>query len=153
MSVEIIELQDSSGALVEAKFLEKSEPCHRQLRPDLAKEYSSQMLRVFEGGARMVVSVLEDQVVGVAVYRIYENTATGIHMYVDDLVTDQSFRSRGVGKVLLDALATIAQKQKCRAITLDSATHRQQAYKFYYREGFSIVASHFVKYLEEAKDL
>lgn len=83
---------------------------------------------------------------GLAVYRVYENTTSGKHLYVDDLVTDTDKGSQGVGKFLIERLQNIAQLQHCRVFTLDSANHRHEAHKFYFREDFTIVASHFAKY-------
>jgi len=82
---------------------------------------------------------------GVAVYRIHENTFDGVQMYVDDLVTDAACRSRGVGKALLDHLQRIARDARCNAFTLDSGTQRQQAHKFYFREGMTVTCFHFAK--------
>ena len=95
------------------------------------------MQRVFAGGGRMCVAADGDGVVGVAVYRIYENTVSGVQMYVDDLVTDDTQRSSGIGAALLDHLQKLARRAGCRAFTLDSGTQRQQAHKFYFREGWT----------------
>jgi GNAT superfamily N-acetyltransferase len=79
------------------------------------------------------------------VYRIYENTVHGLKMYVDDLVTDEGRRSTGVGHALMEHLQDIARKAGCTTYTLDSGTHRQQAHKFYFREGMVITAFNFNK--------
>ncbi len=93
----------------------------------------------------MVVAVEQHVVIGVAVYRVYENTADGRMLYVDDLVVDQSRRSSGGGKMLLDHLMTTARAVGCEHLKLDSGTQREQAHKFYFREGLTIVAFHFLK--------
>ncbi len=105
------------------------------------------MRRVFVGGGRMCVAVQGARVVGVAVYRVYENTADGMQMYVDDLVTDEHLRSRGVGAALLAHLQTVARSSFCLALTLDSGVQRAGAHKFYFREGLSVNAFHFFKRL------
>jgi hypothetical protein len=84
-SIKIIDVTDLKGNAITLDWLAKAEPVHRQLRPLLPHDYIAKMRRVFIGGGRMCVAVREDKVVGVAVYRIYENTAHGIEMYVDDL--------------------------------------------------------------------
>ena len=103
------------------------------------------MKRVFAGGARMCVATEGGAVLGVAVYRISENTFEGLHLYVDDLVTDEKLRSRGVGRALMEHLQGLARAADCEAYTLDSGTQRVQAHKFYFREGMVVSSFHFRK--------
>jgi GNAT superfamily N-acetyltransferase len=93
----------------------------------------------------MCVAADGDRVVGVAIYRISENTFAGINMYVDDLVTDEVERSRGVGRTLMAHLERVARDAGCANLRLDSGTHRQQAHKFYFREGMVITSFSFNK--------
>lgn len=140
MAIRIIDVE---GA--EAGWLPKAERVHRQLRPHLPEDYAGTMARVLAGGGRMAVAAVGGEVAGVAVWRVHENTCWGVHMYVDDLVTDETKRSTGVGKALLDHLQELARKRGCAKFTLDSGTHRHQAHKFYFREGMIVQAFHFVK--------
>ena len=149
-AVRVIDVIDDAGAIVAPEWLGKAETVHRQLRPQLPAEYLEKMRRVFAGGARMCVAERDGVVVGVAVFRIHENTFDGVQMYVDDLVTDETRRSQGVGKALLDRLQAIARAKGCAAFTLDSGTQRQQAHKFYFREGLVVTSFHFGKKLEPA---
>jgi GNAT superfamily N-acetyltransferase len=143
--IEVIEI-DNLDVTDKENWLLKAEPIHRQLRPLLPENYTEKMSRVYQGGGRTIIAVKENKVEGIAVYRIYENTASGVHLYVDDLVTNEANRSQGVGKLLLCHLQNLALKNNCEVLTLDSATHRLGAHKFYFREGYSILAFHFAKY-------
>lgn len=143
----IVDINDSTGSIVAEDWLKKAEATHRQLRPKLPSAYTDKMRSVFAGGGRMCVAVVDDLVVGVGVYRIYDNTFSGLHMYVDDLVTDESQRSTGVGKALLNHLQGIARDAACTTFELDSGTQRQQAHKFYFREGMVVTSFHFRKTL------
>src|SRR5881628_1862523 len=89
-----------------------------------------------------------DAVRGVAVYRINENTFEGLHLYVDDLVTDEKLRSRGVGHALMEHLRELARAADCEACTLDSGTQRTRAHKFYFREEMVVSSFHFRKPLK-----
>lgn len=142
---EIIEITDACGAIVQSEWLAKSERVHRQLRPHMPADYRAKMAQVFAGGARMAVVVADEAIAGVAVYRRYEDTATGIKFYVDDLVTDEASRSHGVGHALIDYLGNAARDAGCDCLVLDSGTQRQQAHKFYFREGFLITSFNFKK--------
>ena len=144
----IVEVTDGSGAVVAPDWLARAEGVHRQLRTALPADYRGKMQRVFAGGARMCVAAEGDAVRGVAVYRIVENTFEGLHLYVDDLVTDERQRSKGVGRALMEHLQKLARAAGCEAYTLDSGTQRQQAHKFYFREGMVVTSFHFRKPLK-----
>lgn len=140
----VIEVSLKDGALVGAEWLERAEPVHRQLRPHLPADYAGKMRRVLEG-ARMALAVEGETVRGVAVYRWHENTFDGLKFYIDDLVTDEAQRSKGVGRVLMAHLEQVAKGLGAKGLVLDSGTQRTQAHKFYFREGFVIPAFNFKK--------
>lgn len=145
--IRIVEVTDEQGAVTVSDWFGKAEAVHRQLRPSLPREYEAKMRRVFAGGARMCVAVDGDEVRGVAVYRVYENTHADRQLYVDDLVTDERCRSTGVGRALLGHLERKARAAQLDTLSLDSGTQRQQAHKFYFREGMVVTAFHFGKKL------
>jgi GNAT superfamily N-acetyltransferase len=96
------------------------------------------------------LAYLEEQgaVVAVAGFRVMEMLATGRTLYVDDLVTDATRRSRGYGKAMLDWLQEYAREAGCETFSLDSGTHRQEAHAFYFRERMRVTSFHFAKPLE-----
>jgi GNAT superfamily N-acetyltransferase len=95
------------------------------------------------------LAFLEDvgAVVAVGGFRVMEMLATGRTLYVDDLVTDETKRSRGFGKALLDWLEEFARKAGCETFSLDSGTHRNEAHAFYFRERMRVTSFHFAKKL------
>jgi GNAT superfamily N-acetyltransferase len=147
-AIRIIEINGEDGRVIAADWLARAESVHRQLRPQLPADYAAKMRRVFAAGARMCVAAEGDRVVGVAVHRVFENTVDGVQMYVDDLVSDETTRSRGIGKALLDHLQRSARAAGCAKFNLDSGTQRQQAHKFYFREGMVVTSFHFAKPLD-----
>jgi len=148
--MEVIEITDARGAIATDPWLERAEAVHRQLRTALPADYRAKMQRVFAGGGRMVVAAEADAVRGLAVWRVHENTAIGVHLYVDDLVTDAGQRSRGVGHVLMQWLEQRARELSCVALVLDSGTQRTRAHRFYFREGMVVVCFNFTKELPRA---
>lgn len=142
---ELIEINDAAGAVVQPEWLARAERVHRELRPQMPADYAAKMRRVFAGGGRMTVAAGEGGVRGVAVWRVHENTYAGMQLYVDDLVTDPAQRSRGVGHALMQRLEATARARGCAVLCLDSGTQRQQAHKFYFREGMVIPSFHFKK--------
>ena len=144
----IILISSSGGEVIEPTWLARCEPVHRQLRPHLPSEYVARMRAIFTAGAQMCAAVEVEQVLGVAVFRLIENTHAGRKLYVDDLVTDAARRSQGVGRALLGYVEQEARSRDCDSLTLDSGTHRTQAHKFYFREGLLIASFVFEKSLK-----
>lgn len=143
--MEIIRITDDARRVVQPKWLALAERVHRQLRPSLPADYVGRMQRIFQTGAEMCVAISDGEVVGVAVFRSFENTHHGKRFYVDDLVTDEARRSHGVGHALLSFLEGLARARGGSSIDLDSGTHRTGAHRFYFREGFVIPSFAFKK--------
>lgn len=97
------------------------------------------------------LAFIEDQgkVVAVAGYRSYTNLFMGKNLYVDDLVTSEHVRSKGYGQQMVKWLRNEAQKENCSVYHLDSGTHRGEAHKFYFRQGFTISSYHFSQRLND----
>ena len=130
------------------KLLRSAERVHRQLRPHLA-DYVARMKEVLGAGAEMAVAVDGDEVRGLTVFRILEKTHSGRELYCDDLVTDEGRRSSGVGHALVGYMERIGRERRCDMLALDSGTQRQQAHKFYFREGMVVTSFHFNKKLSD----
>ena len=142
--MKIVEVFAEGGKIAGKEWLARGEGVHRQLRPHLGADYPAKMQRVLKD-ARMALAVKGDTVLGLAVYRVLENTFDGLKFYIDDLVTDEACRSEGVGHALIVHLEEVARKSGASGLVLDSGTQRTQAHKFYFREGFVITSFNFKK--------
>ena len=92
-----------------------------------------------------IAAATDDGIVrAVAGYRVYEMLYCRRLLSVDDLVTDERSRSAGCGRELLDWLKAEAEMNHCCHVHLDSRVHRTRAHRFYFREGFTIEAFHFL---------
>ena len=119
-------------------------PLVAQLRPHLgADALVAQLQRQLAEGFRAHVLYDTGSPRAYAGWRVHENLVYGRHMYVDDLVTDETARSLGYGKAMLDWLKTEARRLGCARLQLDSGTWRKDAHAFYLREGLRIEAFHF----------
>ena len=143
----VVAVTDARGAVAQAALLASAETVHRQLRPHLPADYRRRMEEVFASGAEMAVAVDAGRVVGLAVFRVIEKTFTGRELYCDDLVTDEGARSHGAGRAMIAYMERLGRERGCDVLALDSGTQRQQAHKFYFREGLVVGAFHFTKAL------
>ena len=144
-ALRIVQITDAQRQVQEPRWLAAAERVHRQLRPQLPADYAGKMRRVFRDGGEMCLVVRNERVVGVAVFREFENTHIGRRFYVDDLVTDESERSTGAGRALIEYLGKVARDRGCPGLDLESGTHRTRAHRFYFREDFLITAFSFRK--------
>lgn len=123
-------------------------PVLRELRPHLTPESLATVYeRGHPQGLRFSAVYSDGQCVGVAGWRIVATTNALLKLYIDDLVTTETARSRGVGRELLAALTERARAAGCHVLDLDSGVHRSDAHRFYMREGLTISSFHFVRSL------
>ncbi len=117
----------------------------RQLRPQIPEEaYLETVRRMMKTDGYLQAAVFEgDTVVAVAGYRFMEMLFSGKTLYVDDLNTDETRRSRGHGRLLMDWLKREARDRRCAQLQLDSGVQREQTHRFYFREGLTINCYHF----------
>ena len=145
--MKLIDVTDSTGVILELGWLIKAESVHRQLRPMLPDDYIARMHEVFANGARLLIAVKGEQVAGLALWRLIENTYEGLQLHIDDLVTEETQRSKGIGKLLLNHLENQAKDLGCDVLALDSGVQRASAHQFYFRESMHIFAFSFRKSL------
>ncbi len=98
-----------------------------------SKEYK--MFGLFEG----------EELVTYAGAYIQTNLYHKRHLFVDDLVTYESVRSRGYGKAMIEYLDNYAKIGGCERVVLSSARQRQDAHRFYNKLGFEKKSYQFVK--------
>ncbi len=140
MPTEIVQLPPGDERL-EAFF-----PVMRELRSDLSPdELHERYAAGHDDGYRMVGLFEDGECRAAAGYRISTNLVSGRHLYVDDLVTAERWRSEGYGRLLNDYLVDLARDEGCGSVQLDSATHRRKAHRFYFRERYWIASFHFVR--------
>ena len=142
----VVAVSNEQGEVTRAELLLAAERVHRQLRPHL-EDYVGRMKEVLAGGAEMAVVLVDGEVAGVTVFRVLEKTHSGRDLYCDDLVTDETKRSTGVGRAMMKYMERLARERSCDTLSLDSGSQRRLAHKFYFREGMTISSFHFDKKL------
>ena len=115
-----------------------------QLRPSYNYEkfllqVKKQMLNKYQ----LVYLKSNNIICATAGFRYSENLAWGKFLYVDDLVTSSTQRSKGYGKLLLDWLKEQAKLNNCVGLHLDSGVQRIDAHSFYSRENMAHTSHHF----------
>jgi GNAT superfamily N-acetyltransferase len=145
VTVRVVPVTDAKGAVTDEALLRAAEPVHLQLRPQLAGRYFARVSEVIRSGVEMAVAVVDGKPAGLTMFRVIEKTHSGRELYCDDLVTDEGQRSTGVGHALMQYMEGICRERRVDTFALDSGCQRQQAHKFYFREGMTILSFHFAK--------
>lgn len=124
--------------------IRRSYPVMRQLRPHLEEEkYVSRVRAMRQSGYRIAVVEEGGEIRAAAGFRAIEMLHQGLHLYVDDLVTDEGRRSRGHGAMLFDWLMEEAKRLGCATLELDSGVQRLRAHAFYFAKRMHISSYHF----------
>jgi GNAT superfamily N-acetyltransferase len=67
--------------------------------------------------------------------------------WIPDLIVSETARSKGAGAALIARAEELSRERGCWSLTLESATWRKDAHRFYLREGFADSAYSFSKSL------
>ena len=127
------------------KEILRCHPVMRELRPlwQNPEQFVERVQRQQEQGYQLAFVESNEEICAVAGYRFMESLFSGKFLYVDDLVTRESDRSRGFGGELLDWLIEQAREHDCENLELDSGVQRFDAHRFYFSKRMSISSYHF----------
>ena len=119
--------------------LERCFPVIKELRPHLSFE---DYVRIYEQAhkhdAYQLVAIEDGKnILAVMGYRFLWDFVRGKHLYIDDLVSTERFRSQGLGAVLLKYAESIASQSDCKALRLSAVFENTHALRFYDRNGWS----------------
>ncbi len=121
-----------------------------QLRPHLVESEFVERVREQMKEAYQLAFIMEEgEVNACAGFRISNNLFMGKNLYVDDLISAEDQRSKGLGTSLMTWLRELAKQEGCQVLHLDSGTHRKDAHRFYFREGMHIASYHFSEDLNQ----
>ena len=125
MSAEVRELTSTDD-------LERAFDVMNELRMHLdVDSYRHSLATMQEGGYRLFAAEDDGEIVALAGIAIRTNFYYGKFLYVYDLVTSETVRSKGHGKLLLDHLEELARADGCETIALSSGVQRADAHRFY----------------------
>jgi len=103
-----------------------------------AETFVAEIRRQQQDGYELIGGFDEGRLVTLAGIRRSHTLSRGEHLFVDDLVTDESSRGRGYGRETMAWLAAMARTERIPRIYLDS---RLTARGFYERVGFTFLTA------------
>ncbi|MEO5649427.1 MAG: GNAT family N-acetyltransferase [Ginsengibacter sp.] len=85
------------------------------------------------------VGEVENKVVGFALYYIRYSTWKGQRMYLEDILVNEPWRGKGIGKLLFDQLIEEAKEKKLKGMVWQVLEWNEPAINFYKKyEGVSL---------------
>lgn len=108
-----------------------------QLRTSLSyKEFEDLIYEMRSMEYKMLGILERDKLVTYAGVAVLTNLYHKRHLFVFDLVTDKNYRSKKYGKMMLEYLHDYAKTAMCENIVLSSGLEREEAHRFYEKNGF-----------------
>lgn len=128
---------------------EDAYPVLSQLRDHLSlDEYLDSLATQRDQGYRLFALSEDDEIVAVAGIAMRHNFYNADHVFVYDLVTDESHRGEGYGTALLEFVHELARDAECGFVTLESGLWREEAHEFYESRGYEKFCYSFRKDLD-----
>ncbi len=119
-----------------------------QLRTELSyKDFEDLIYDMRHMDYKMLGIMEGDELISYAGVAIQTNLYHKRHLYIFDLVTDEKYRAKGYGNMMLDYLKDYAKMGMCENIVLSSGFEKEQAHKFYMKNGFEKKSFVFTKTL------
>lgn len=130
--------------------LERCFPIIKELRPNLSlNDYMSIYEQAHKDDGYEIVAIEEkDNILAVMGYRILHDFIRGKHIYIDDLVSTEKIRSKGLGAELLGYAEKVAKELSCNGLRLCTGLDNERGMKFYERNGWLQRAVAYTKKLE-----
>jgi GNAT superfamily N-acetyltransferase len=105
--------------------------------PSAEEEIRLRIKRMKDDDHAVFVAELETgQILGWVGMYIFRSVETDHCTFISGLIVDETFRSRGIGKVLLKAAEEWARRRGCHTICVSSNVIRSCAHVFYLGNGF-----------------
>jgi GNAT superfamily N-acetyltransferase len=118
----------------------------KQLRPSLSyKEFEDLIYDMRHMEYKMFGIMDGEELITYAGVAVQTNLYHKRHLYVFDLVSDEKYRSGGYGAMMLEYLQDFAKTCMCENIVLSSGFEREEAHRFYEKNGFEKKSYIFLK--------
>lgn len=134
----------------EAKTASQIQKCFavmQELRPYLEESTFVERITRMNGFGYRLIYIENNEGIAVAAsgFRFTELLHWGKAIYIDDLSTMKSERTKGLASQLLDHIHVLAKENNCGQVHLDSGCNadRYNAHRLYLNKGYNITSHHF----------
>ena len=120
----------------------KAYPLLNHLRPHITRDefYNIYNEASQESGYKFIALEEAGEFLGLMGYRILTDYVHGRHLYIDDLVIEESQRGKGLGTLLLEESKRLAKEKACKRVRLCTGINSHDAKKFYEKNNWDLRA-------------
>ena len=93
----------------------------------------------------MLLALEEDKIVGIATLSVTMGPITRKNAYLEDFVTDQEYRGKGVGTALWNEMLVWAKEKGCKNLCFTCGHGREKSQEFYKNHGAEIYDTNFFR--------
>ena len=93
----------------------------------------------------MLIAVEDDKIIGIATLSIHMGPIIRKNAYLEDFVTDQTVRGKGIGSALWDAMLAWAKDKGCNNLEFTCGNGREASQQFYKNHGATIYDTNFFR--------
>lgn len=105
-------------------------------------------LKLEDKNSYYIVAVIDNKIVGVLTSEInIQLHRERKQCFVEDLIVDEDYRNKGIGKALLQKAVEYAKENDCEVIELTSYIENENAHRFYEKNQFIKHSYKFKQYL------
>ena len=124
-------------------------PLVQLLNPTLSPELLQSRLNEMKSQDFECAGVYEGEKL-IAVAGLWLNTRfySGKTLEPDNVVIHPDYRSKGVGKLLMDWIYAYASRLGCETVELNAYVTNERAHKFWFNQGFKVLGFHFQKLIK-----
>jgi GNAT superfamily N-acetyltransferase len=128
---------------------ECSFPVMKELRPHLSyADYKEIYQHAHTSDGYQIIALEENgKIAALMGYRVLSDFVRGKHLYIDDLVSTQKARSKGLGTELLKYAENLAEQLDCKILRLCTGIENERGAIFYERNGWTKRAYAYTKKL------
>lgn len=122
-------------------------PVLKQLRTNLSEEEALSLWDMMKAERYQLFAMYneKEEVVTLAGLAICTNFYHEKHVFLYDLITAETHRSKGHGEKMLSHIEAWGREHGCSSVVLTSAFPRTDAHRFYEREGYGKTSYSFRK--------
>jgi ribosomal protein S18 acetylase RimI-like enzyme len=125
-------MKDTDRIIELLSKLGRPEPRDKQETKHFAKLVQIYIQKKKRKKRMILVAEVDSKVVGmISLVFLPRLNRTTPEAWIPDFIVDQDYRNRGIGKELLEKCISIARKEKCWRIRLETGLSRKHAQRFY----------------------
>lgn len=109
--------------------------------------YHSYLTEMIPKGYHQLVILDGPTAAGLSGYWLNTKLYCGRYVELDNVIVDEAYRSKGVGRILCEQIEQKARELGCQVALLDAYAENFRAHQFYFRQGYIIRGYHFLKHL------